>query len=92
MARYGSLTYVRWQSHCPVHRVDVIYNGQAAETMSYPEGSTGGELEAQATVDYDGWAAASLSSNARDSYAQPVSAHTQRRCRRTPQAGGRRPI
>jgi hypothetical protein len=70
------LASVRWQSHYPVHRVDVIYNGQAAESRSFPEGSTGGELEAELTVDCDGWVAARLSSDARDSYAQPVFAHT----------------
>ena len=67
---------VRWQSHYPVHRVDVIYNGRAAESRSFPEGSTGGELEAELPVDHDGWVAARLSSDARDSFAQPVFAHT----------------
>ena len=67
---------VRWQSHYPVHRVELILNGQAAESRAFPEGSADGEMEVELTIDCDSWLGARLSSDARDSYAQPVFAHT----------------
>ena len=67
---------VSWQSHYPIHRVEILYNGAVAAQKAYPEGSTGGHLEVDVHADSDGWIAARISSNARDSFSQPVFAHT----------------
>ena len=72
----GLSTVVTWKSHYPVARVEVISNGVIVAQESYPEGSKDGHLEADVTVASDGWIAARLSSDARDSYLQPIFAHT----------------
>ena len=72
----GLMTSVSWKSHYPVGRVEVLFNGNVVAHESYPEGSTGGQLEADVVVPSDGWVAARLSSDHRDSYDQPVFAHT----------------
>ena len=65
-----------WTSNYPISQVDIIYNGRAVASRTYPGGSTIGRLEAEVTVPADGWIAARLSSTTRDSYLQPVFAHT----------------
>ena len=67
---------VTWSSHYPVGLVEVMYNGKPVASESFPEGSTGGSLEAGVNVPADGWIAARVSGHARDSFAQPVFAHT----------------
>ena len=67
---------VRWQSHYPIKQVQLLYNGKAVAQEMFDEGSTGGQLESEVTVSSDGWLAARLSSDARDSFFQPVFAHT----------------
>ena len=67
---------VEWSSHYAVHRVDVIANGAAAHTESFPEGSVRGSFECRVPVAADGWIAARIGSNSRDSFAQPIWAHT----------------
>ncbi len=67
---------VAWKSHYPVSRVEVIYNGAAAASESFPEGAASGSLEADVPAECDGWIAARLWSQTRDSFAQPVFAHT----------------
>ncbi len=73
----GRLTVdVRWDSHYPVHTVEVIANGQAIGSRVFTAGSKSGEFTIETQADSDGWVAARLSSDARDSFAQPVFAHT----------------
>ena len=67
---------VGWKSHYPVHRIEIVSNGAVAVSESFPEGSTGGRLTADVAADTDGWIAARVYSGSRDSYAQPVFAHT----------------
>ena len=65
-----------WQSHYPIHRAEIIFNGAVVAAESYPTGSKNGTLAADLTIPNDGWIAARLFSNARDSFAQPIWAHT----------------
>ncbi len=67
---------VRWQSHYPIHRVELIFNGNVVAHQVFEDGSTEGHLEGDIAVPADGWMAARLSSDARDSFFQPVFAHT----------------
>ncbi|HRW06090.1 MAG TPA: CehA/McbA family metallohydrolase [Caldilineaceae bacterium] len=67
---------VRWQSHYAVQRVELIWNGQVVETLQIPQGATVGALTAEVSARSDGWLAARLSSQVRDSFYQPLFAHT----------------
>ncbi|MCB0187866.1 MAG: hypothetical protein KDE31_26540, partial [Caldilineaceae bacterium] len=67
---------VRWQSHYAVQRVELIWNGQVVETLQIPQGATVGALTAEVPARSDGWLAARLSSQVRDSFYQPLFAHT----------------
>jgi len=67
---------VEWSSHYAVHRVDVIADGAAAHTESFPAGSVRGSFECRVPVAADGWIAARIGSNSRDSFAQTIWAHT----------------
>ena len=72
----GLSTLVSWKSHYPVGRVEVLFNGKIVAHDQFPGGSTEGHLEADVPASSDGWVAARLSSDARDSFFQPVFAHT----------------
>ena len=67
---------VSWTSHYPVTRVEFIFNGKVVAHESFIEGSTGGQLEASISANNDGWIAAKVASEARDSFSQPIFAHT----------------
>ncbi|MDA1228910.1 MAG: CehA/McbA family metallohydrolase [Chloroflexi bacterium] len=67
---------IHWQSHYPVNRIELLYNGNIVAGEAFSEGSTDGELQADVEVNADGWIAAKASSDARDSFFQPVFAHT----------------
>ena len=67
---------VDWKSHYAVHRVEIVSNGAVAASESFREGSTAGRLAADVSADTDGWVAARVYSSSRDSFAQPVFAHT----------------
>ena len=69
-------TLVAWKSHYPVSRAEVLFNGRVVAGESFPEGSKEGHLEVDVPADSDGWIAARLSSRARDSFFQPLFAHT----------------
>ena len=69
-------THVTWKSHYPIKKVEIISNGQVVAHKAFDEGSTEGNLEADVTVPSDGWIAARLASDVRNSFAQPVFAHT----------------
>ena len=67
---------VSWTSHYPIKSVDILYNGKVVANKLLINGSRQGALESDITVGPDGWIAARLSSDIRDSFAQPVFAHT----------------
>jgi hypothetical protein len=69
-------TLVRWQSHYPVKQVQLLFNGKVVAQEAFDEGSKEGHLEADLAAPADGWVAARLSSDARDSFFQPIFAHT----------------
>ena len=61
-----------WDSHYPINRVEIIFNGQVVAAESHPDGSKMGVFSKDITSCTDGWIAARLFSNARDSFAQPI--------------------
>jgi len=67
---------VSWQSHYAVHRVELLFNGNVVASRSFEQGSHEGTIESDVPATADGWLAARLFSDARDSFAQPVFAHT----------------
>jgi hypothetical protein len=56
--------------------VEVVLNGAVVAAQSFEDGSTGGQFEADVSVTSDGWVAARAASDTRDSFAQPIFAHT----------------
>ena len=62
---------VNWDSHYPISRAEVVFNGHVVAAESFPDGCASGSLEADVTAVSDGWIAARLWSRARDSFAQP---------------------
>jgi hypothetical protein len=67
---------VSWQSHYPVHRVELLFNGNVVADQSFEQGSSQGTMESEVAAMADGWLAARLFSDTRDSFAQPIFAHT----------------
>ena len=65
-----------WQSHRPIARSEIIFNGHVVAGEVYPDGSTNGRLDVDLPVSSDGWIAARLAGAHRDSFHQPVFAHT----------------
>jgi hypothetical protein len=68
--------HANWNSHYPVHRVEIVMNGKVVAGREFSEGVNTGQIEAELTADADGWIAARLGSGSRDSFNQPVWAHT----------------
>ena len=67
---------VSWESHYAVNHVEIIWNGRVVSERTCPEGCTEGHLQTGLKVPSDGWIAARLGSSARDSFFQPIYAHT----------------
>ncbi len=67
---------VSWSSHYAIEGVEIVSNGRVAATKKLPRGSTSGSFTATVKVASSGWVAARLGSTVRDSFAQPVWAHT----------------
>ena len=67
---------VSWASHYRVQTVEVVSNGRVVTRKNFPAGSTAGRFKATVAVSNDGWLAARLGSTVRDSFAQPIWAHT----------------
>ena len=65
-----------WRSQYAIHRAEIIFNGAVVAAQSYPDGSRSGRLDTDVAIPNDGWIAARLFSDARDSFAQPIWAHT----------------
>ncbi|MBI2192189.1 MAG: CehA/McbA family metallohydrolase [Planctomycetes bacterium] len=66
----------RFLSWYPVDRVELVVNGAVASAQTWPEGVREGTLRHAIEVGADGWVAARLWGNARDSFGQSVYAHT----------------
>ena len=67
---------VNWKSHHKVTRAELLFNGSVVAQDTIADGSTEGLLESDLNVETDGWIAARLYSNVRDSFDQPIFAHT----------------
>ena len=67
---------VSWQSHYAVHRIELLFNGNVVASRSFEQGSHEGTMESDVPATADGWLAARLFSDTRDSFAQPIFAHT----------------
>ncbi len=65
---------VEWQSHYAVDRVEIVANGKVVSAENAR--STSGVHEAEIPIETDGWVAARAAGAARDSFNQPVWAHT----------------
>ena len=68
--------HVNWDSHYGIHRAEIVVNGKAFASREFPNGSTHGHMSAAVPVESDGWIAARLGSTSRDSFNQPIWAHT----------------
>jgi hypothetical protein len=65
-----------WQSHYPVQWVELIWNGAVIHSQPFSAGSTQGVFTLGVPVTSDGWLAARVRSQVRDSFFQPIYAHT----------------
>ena len=65
-----------WKSHRPIAQAELVFNGRVVAGETYPDGSRDGRLEIDLPASSDGWIAARLSGAHRDSFHQPVFAHT----------------
>jgi len=67
---------VSWHSHYAVERAQVVWNGRVVAERSLRGGSREGRFELDFAPPSSGWLAARLSSENRDSFFQPIFAHT----------------
>lgn len=77
-----------FSSHYPLVRAELVHNGEVVAEDNWPEGRREGSVRWQRAVDCDGWVAARLWGDARDSFGHAVYAHTSPvylRCGRPPQ-------
>ena len=68
--------HMNWDSHYGVHRAEIVVNGKVFSGRDFPNGSTHGHTSVTVPVESDGWIAARLGSSSRDSFNQPIWAHT----------------
>jgi len=67
---------VAWESHYPVGQVEIIWNSRVIARRVVGEDTAGGKMQIEMPAPADGWVAARLSSQVRDSFFQPIYAHT----------------
>jgi len=67
---------VTYRSYYPIERIEVVVNGEAVHREEWPEGRREGEVRYKVEVERDGWVAARLWGNARDSFDQSIYAHS----------------
>ncbi len=67
---------VAWESYHPVGCIELVLNGEILATRKLAPGERRGQWRLSFLVQEDGWLAARLESQARDSYYQPQFAHT----------------
>ena len=68
--------HANWSSHYAVERVEIVLNGKVVARRDFQEGVKIGHLETEIVVDSDGWIGVRLASGSRDSFNQPIWAHT----------------
>ena len=66
---------ISFRSCYPVERIELVLNGAVVYGQEWPEGRHEGVLRHQLSVDRDGWVAARLWGNSRDSFDQSLYAH-----------------
>jgi hypothetical protein len=59
---------ITWQSHFPLESVKLVYNGQKVDWRAVPRGSQRGEWRIPFDAREDGWLAARVFSQRRDSF------------------------
>ena len=67
---------VSFRSHYPVERIELLCNGAVVHGQEWPEGRREGQLRHHLEVERDGWVAARLWGNSRDSFDQSLYAHS----------------
>jgi hypothetical protein len=67
---------ITWRSHHPLDVVELICNGQVFDSQAFPHGSRSGEWRVPFAAAEDAWLAARAFSQRRDSFYQPIFAHT----------------
>ena len=67
---------VNFRSHYPIDAVELVVNGSVIHREEWPEGRREGGIHQRISADRDGWVAARLWGNARDSFDQSIYAHT----------------
>lgn len=73
----GSVTAtLAWESHYAIQRVELIWNGRVINAQTFPTGATAGQMTVAVDTPSDGWLAARVASQVRDSFYQPLFAHT----------------
>ena len=59
-----------------MQRVEIVFNGKVVARQDFANGVTTGHIEAEILAESDGWIGARLGSGTRDSFNQPIWAHT----------------
>ena len=80
---------VTFDSHYPVVAAEVVADGEVVHRQGFPSGERTGSLRCELAAERDGWVAARLWGDARDSFDQAVYAHTSPTyytCGRPPEA------
>ena len=67
---------IKWDSNFQIHGVELIYNGDCVVSRNFEPGLKSGAIQFDLELGFEGWIAARLYSKARDSFNQPVFAHT----------------
>lgn len=67
---------VSFTSHYPVERVELVADGEVVHRWEWPEGRRQGHERQAVRCDRDGWLAARLWGNSRDSFGHSLWAHT----------------
>ena len=65
-----------FSSFYPIHRLEIIMNGAVLHRANYPQGKREGTLRHQVNAERDGWIAARLWGDHRDSFEQSIYAHS----------------
>ena len=77
LGRSGTLEIeATYNSFYPIHRIEIVMNGAVVHSESHPEGKREGVLRHHASSDCDGWVAARLWGDSRDSFDQSIYAHS----------------
>jgi len=67
---------ITWASYYNIDQVELIFNGNVIEKFSIQDKQKNGIIEKKVYLPNDGWIAARIKSKTRDSFFQPIWAHT----------------